>query len=80
VLTGIGLSGGDMRLALVEAGDGKIGTLRDQIRLLCSGFDPARGTYNVLVSRMLTVTGLGTMLALGAGIGILVLMGRRRSA
>ncbi|MGB7256947.1 MAG: SCO family protein [Pseudolabrys sp.] len=80
VLTGIGLSGGDMRLALVEAGEGKIGTLRDKIRLLCSGFDPAHGTYNVMVSRMLTVTGLVTMLTLGGGIGILMLMGRRRSA
>ncbi|HVV61493.1 MAG TPA: SCO family protein [Pseudolabrys sp.] len=80
VLTGIGLSGADMRLALVEAGEGKIGTLRDQIRLLCSGFDPAHGTYNVMVSRMLTVTGLVTMFALGGGIGTLMLMGRRRSA
>jgi protein SCO1 len=80
VLTGIGLSGDDMRLALVEAGEGRIGTFRDHIRLLCSSFDPAHGAYNVMVSRMLAATGLVTMLALGGGIGALLLMGRRRPA
>ena len=70
VLTGIGLSGGDMRLALVEAGEGRIGTLGDQVRLLCSGFDPAHGTYNLMVSRMLAVAGARRRsLALGGGIG-----------
>ena len=37
VLTGLGLSPGDMRLALVEAGEGRVGTIGDQVRLLCSG-------------------------------------------
>ena len=79
VLTGLGLSGGDMRLALVEAGEGRVGTFGDQVRLLCSGFDPAHGTYNVVVSRVLAATGLATMLALGGLIGLLVLAGRRRA-
>jgi protein SCO1/2 len=78
VLAGVGLSGEDMRLALVEAGQGKVGTLRDQVRMLCYGFDPAHGTYNVAVSRLLAATALVTMLALGGGIGLLTLMGRRR--
>jgi len=79
LLTGIGLSGADMRLALVEASEGRVGTLRDKVRLLCSHFDPVHGAYDISVSRMLVATGLVTMLALGGGIGILVLMGRRRS-
>ncbi len=78
VLMGVGLSGEDMRLALVEAGQGKVGTLRDQVRMLCYGFDPAHGTYNVAVSRLLAATALATMLALGGGIGLLALAGRRR--
>src|SRR5581483_9055389 len=53
VLTGVGLSGPDMRLALVEAGQGKIGDLSDQIRLLCSAFDPTQGTYTPLIGRTL---------------------------
>jgi protein SCO1/2 len=79
VLTGIGLSGADIRLALVEASEGRVGTLRDKVRLLCSHFDPVHGAYDVMVSRMLAATGLATTLALGGGIGILMLMGRRRS-
>jgi protein SCO1/2 len=80
VLTGVGLSGVDMRLALVEAGQGHIGTLRDRIRLLCSHFDPARGIYDPLVSRLVAATGAVTLLLLAGGIGLLILMGRRRTA
>jgi protein SCO1/2 len=78
VLTGLGLSGGDIRLALVEAGEGRIGSFGDQVRLLCSGFDPAHGAYNVMVSRLLMGAGAATILVLGGFIGLLVLAGRRR--
>jgi protein SCO1/2 len=80
VLTGVGLSGDDMRLALVEAGEGRIGTLGDQVRLLCSGFDPQHGAYNLSISRVLAATGLATILALGGLIGTLILVDRRRGA
>src|SRR5262249_6335694 len=45
VLSGLGLSGTDMRLALVAAGNGHTGTLGDRIRLLCYGYDSVRGIY-----------------------------------
>jgi protein SCO1/2 len=80
VLTGLGLSGADMRLALVEASAGKIGTVHDQIRLLCSAFDPAHGTYNLLVWRLLEFSAFVTVLLLGGGIGLLLLAGRRHTA
>lgn len=80
VLTGLGLSGADMRLALVEASHGKIGTIRDHIRLLCSAFDPTHGQYNAAVSRLLAIAGGTTVLALGGGIGLLALAGRRRAS
>jgi protein SCO1/2 len=80
VLTGLGLSGSDIRLALVEASQGRIGTLGDRVRLLCSGFDPTHGVYNVMVSRLLAATGLATVLTLGGFIGVLALAGRRRGA
>jgi protein SCO1/2 len=79
VLTGLGLSGADMRLALVEAGRGKVGTIRDRVRLLCSAFDPVHGRYNVMVSRLLAIAGGATVLALGGGIGLLALIGRRHT-
>src|SRR5215831_3809027 len=76
VLTGLGLSGADMRLALIEASDGKIGTFGDQIRLLCSGFDPAHGVYTVKIWRMLQLTTFATILSVG--VGILLLARRQR--
>jgi protein SCO1/2 len=80
VLTGIGLSGVDMRLALVEASAGKIGTLNDRVRLLCSAFDPAHGTYNLAISRLLELSAALTVIVVGGGIGLLLLAGRRRTA
>jgi protein SCO1/2 len=80
VLTGLGLSAADIRLALVEAGAGKIGTFRDQIRLLCSAFDPAHGTYNLLVWRLLEFSAGVTVFFLGGGIALLLLAGRRHTA
>jgi protein SCO1/2 len=80
ILTGLGLSGDDMRLALVEASNGRAGTVGDQIRLLCSAFDPQRGIYTVMVSRLLAATALATILVLGGLIGLLVLLDRRRAA
>ena len=43
VLAGLDGSVHDLRLALVEAGGGRVGTIADQVRLLCYGFDPVRG-------------------------------------
>jgi protein SCO1/2 len=77
VLTGIGLSGADMRLVLVEASNGKVGTFRDQVRLLCSAFDPVHGAYTPMISTMLKIAGAATILALGGGIGLLFLSSRR---
>ena len=77
VLTGLGLSGDDMRLALIEAAEGKIGTLGDKVRLLCSAFDPVRGAYNVAVSRILAAAGFVTVVLMAVGISFLALTGRR---
>ncbi len=79
VLTGIGLSDADMRLALVEASAGKVGTLRDQVRLLCSAFDPVQGTYDLRIWRVLEFAAGGTVVVLACGIGLLLLAERRRA-
>ncbi len=44
-LSGLGLTGADLRLALVDASAGRIGGLVDRLRLLCYGFDPVQGVY-----------------------------------
>ncbi len=80
VLAGIGLDGVDFRLALVDAGKGKVGTFVDQVRLRCYGFDPALGIYTENISRILAAGCLGTVAALGGGILLMVLKMRRREA
>ncbi len=77
VLTGVGLSGPDMRLALVEAGQGKIGSLSDQVRLLCSAFDPTQGTYTPMIGRTLEIASTATLVLLAGGIGFLAFSNRR---
>jgi len=45
----------DTRLALVEAGEGKIGTLSDRIALLCYDYNPETGKYGLLINRVIIV-------------------------
>jgi protein SCO1 len=67
-LYGVEIAPRDLRLALVEAGEGKIGSLTDQILLMCFHWDPTTGRYGavamgaVRAASALTVLGLGGML------------------
>ncbi len=80
VLTGVGISADDLRLALVEASAGRIGSFGDHVRLLCSGFDPAHGTYDLRIGRLLALAAAATILVLAGGIVLLLLADRRRAA
>jgi protein SCO1/2 len=75
-LSGLGLDAGGLRLALVEAGRGRIGTLTDHLRLLCYGFDPAAGVYTLTIQRWLAIAAALTVLALAGGIGLLAFRAR----
>jgi protein SCO1 len=70
-LPGLGLDAANLRLALVDASLGRIGTVTDHIRLMCYGFDPASGVYTALVGRMLASAGALTMIGLILLIAIL---------
>ncbi len=50
-----------VRLSLVEASAGKVGTALDQVLLFCYHFDPDTGQYTVQIMRIVQV--LGTLLA-----------------
>ncbi len=60
----------DVEFGLVEASQGKIGSLVDQVTLLCFRYDPATGKYGFLVIRAmqfaagLMVAGFATMYAI----------------
>jgi len=52
----------DMRLGLVEASEGKIGSPVDQVLLFCYHYDPHTGKYGLLISRVIQLGGLVTVL------------------
>ena len=56
---------GDLRLALVESSNRKIGSPVDAVLLFCSHYDPAVGKYGLIISRVLQIAGLITILTLG---------------
>ena len=78
-LTALGLDPADLRLALVEAGHGRVGTFTDHLRLLCYGFDASTGAYTLTIRKWLMMAGVLTIVVVAGGIGSM-LMWRRRAA
>lgn len=67
----------DLRLALVESSEGRIGTLIDAITLLCYQHDPATGKYGLAITNVVRALSGLTLLLL---IGFIVFMLRRERA
>lgn len=72
VLSGLAVDPVTLRLAIVDAANGTIGTWSDHVRLLCYGYDPASGTYTVAIHRILAAAGGMTVAALVLLIGLLL--------
>jgi protein SCO1/2 len=68
----------DLRLSLVEATDGKLGKLTDELMLLCYRYDPQSGTYSASIIGGIRIGALVTLLILAAFIGRSLLRERRR--
>jgi protein SCO1 len=56
----------DVRLALVESSENKLGTVYDQVLLYCFHYDPESGKYGVVIMNVIRIAGAGTILAMGA--------------
>jgi protein SCO1/2 len=65
-LYGIEYAPKDLRFALVEASEGRIGTPVDSLALYCYQYDPATGSYGAAVMRLLRAGAVLTLLALCA--------------
>ena len=63
-LFGIEFAPVDLRLALVEAADHKIGSAIDQMLLFCYHYDPASGSYGFAITNIVRLGGVLTVLAL----------------
>jgi protein SCO1/2 len=71
---GVEYSPKELRLALVESGAGKVGSVVDELLLYCFQYDPESGRYGAIVLNMIR---LGGLLTLGLIAGFILLTRRR---
>jgi protein SCO1/2 len=62
----------DLRMALIEASNNHIGSLTEQLFLLCFHYDPASGKYGLLIKGAIQLAGISTVLVLGCCIALMV--------
>ena len=65
---GVEYPGRDMRLGLVDASAGKIGTPMDHVLLFCYHYDPTAATYSASILRIIRLAGVLTIVCLVGGI------------
>jgi protein SCO1/2 len=78
-LYGINYPERDLRLALVDASEGRIGSPVDAVLLFCYHYDPHTGKYGLLISRVIQLLGFLTVLLLGIAL-IFLFRGSRSPA
>lgn len=71
---GVEFPGRDMRLGLVDASAGKIGTPIDHVLLFCYHYDPSAAVYSASILKLIRLGGVLTILCIVGGI----LISRRR--
>ena len=79
VLYGIDYTPRDVRLALVEAAGGTIGSAIDQLLLYCYHYNPLTGKYGVAIMATLRLAGLATVLAIASFVITMLRRERRGS-
>ena len=76
-LQGVGYSGGELRAAVLRAGEGGIAQAALPILLLCFHFDAATGRYSFAIEKALRLMGGLTVLTIA---GLLLTLHRKRPA
>lgn len=79
-LFGVEYAPRDLRLGLVEAGEGHIGGLVDSVLLYCFHYDPQIGRYSAITMNMVRLGGVVTLLALGSFVLLMLWRERRAGA
>ena len=73
---GVEFSPKDLRLALVDSGQGRLGSVVDELLLYCFHYDPSDGKYG---AAFMNIMRLGGVLTVGLMVGFVVLMRWRES-
>ena len=77
-LYGIQFSKTDLKLSLLEASNGRIGTPMDKLILYCYHYDPDKRGYTVAANNLMKLGGVASVVALGIFISLLLYSERRR--
>jgi protein SCO1 len=77
-LFGIEYGPRDLRFALLDATEGKVGSVVDSLLLFCYHYDPMTGRYGFVIMRALRIAAVATVLLLGAFIAVMIRRDRAR--
>lgn len=79
VLFGIDFEKRDLRMSLLEASEGKIGSVVDRFLMYCYQYDPASRGYAIYALQLVRAGGAATLLLVGGYLGWFWLRERRRT-
>lgn len=79
VLYGVEYAPRELRLGLLEASNGKIGTIVDRFMLFCYKYDPATRKYGLVATRLVQAGSAGMVLILGGYLSVFWRKQRRNS-
>ncbi len=68
----------EVKLALTEAADGKIGTIFDRVAQFCFYWDPKTGQYSMRVFNIMRIGAMGGAVLLLSFIGVQIVLRRRK--
>jgi protein SCO1/2 len=71
---GVEFPGRDLRLGLVDASQGRIGTPVDKMLLFCFQYDPSTARYSATILGIMRILAVGTV----AGLLLMILIFRKR--
>ena len=60
-----------LRLSLLEAGEGKVGTTAEQVLLFCFHYDPGKGSYTWAAMNLMRAGGIATLFVFGIALWVL---------
>ncbi len=78
VLTGIDFPPRDLKFALLETSEGKVGSLAEKLVLFCYHYDPKDNKYALLASRLVSLGGAVTVVAMLLAYGLWFRSNRRK--
>jgi len=77
-LGGVNYDPNTLRLSLIEASEGKVGSPMDQFLLYCFHYDPTEGRYAPAAFRIMQLAGLLTVVVFGSVLSVFWLRERRK--